>query len=1175
MASRVIEQGVTVDQDARTRTRETRHSFIVQAPAGSGKTELLVRRLLKLLAEVDEPEQILAITFTLAATAEMRDRVLTALREAWDPAKAKDDPELIALARAALKHDEARGWNILQQPQRLNIQTIDAVCLTIAHQTPLLSRLGGSLSPTDKPRPLYTLAARRTLARLGGDPEISDALRALLQLRSTRLSDCQNLIADMLDKRDQWGRVLPLTRAEIDWPAIRAALEEPLGREHQRVFQKAHQLFEHHTKLTQDLVELLRHACGNVDPDSKLLTLKHVTQIRHLAHHEQWNCLCGFLLTNSGTWRKQPNQEMGFPGGKPGKAAKDRYKSLIDDLEAQPEFLPMLCELRALPPLRYTEEEWEMLRHMVVILRYATAELRLVFAERGLVDFVELGLAAQQVLRDEEGKLSEVAADVAAQWRHLLVDEFQDTSRSQYRLLTSLVEGWESSDPGTCFLVGDPMQSIYMFRQAEVELFERTRRHGLGEGAAALQLTPLQLQMNFRSHAGLVDRLNEMFVTIFDQDSGEDGNDYRVSFAPSTALAPAPRRNPGVRLWPFFRSSTATEEEKQAVEDAEARQVVSIIQEHWPTVLAKRHHGKFQIAVLVRARSHLELIARKLRRADIPFRALEIEQLSQRQEVMDLTALTRALLHPMDRIAWLTILRAPWCGLSVKDLHTLCGKDDKQFASSPISVLLRDRTSLLSEDGQARATRVAAVLEGALCGKHRQISLARWIERTWMTLGGRACVGDAGFENVRAFFAMLEELGPEAGGLDERLEDLCAQPDPEANEQCGVQLMTIHKAKGLGFDVVIVPGLERVTRPDAQPLVRWLEQTRLVGKSEQEEQEFVVAPIGRNAEPGGIYEWIGEQQSRREDDEARRLLYVATTRARSELHLLGTATIKVAKEGPAELSPGNKHTLLGIAWEALKADFLRAQPDEQSGAPAVPQQAEFAFTPLNPMLRWRRLPADWKEPASATTSLDEGLTVPTVERPRGSLAARAFGTVVHALLEDLTRLPGIEDAPISQALLDEVGSWRARALALLRSTGLPRAEAEAQSAEAVRALLAVLKDPQARWLLGARAGAQTEVSWSTWASPVGAGNVVRTLRGDRVFRAGATPGSSGDTHLWIVDYKTTRHGTAGLEAFLAEEKEKYAQQLESYGEILRKLPGNDLPLRLALYFPLLTRLVWW
>ena len=196
------------------------------------------------------------------------------------------------------------------------------------------------------------------------------------------------------------------------------------------------------------------------------------------------------------------------------------------------------------------------------------------------------------------------------------------------------------------------MQSIYMFRQAEVELFERTKRYGLGEGTATVHLAPLQLQTNFRSHAGLVNRLNEIFEQIFEPATGQD---YQVAFAPSTANCPAPRGNPGVTVWPFFSTSRPSTEEKRSAEDTEARRVVSIIQEHLPAVeAAKRKQGKFRIAVLVRARTHLELIARRLRKAEIPFRAVEIEQLSQRQEVKDLTALTRALLHPMDRIAWLT-----------------------------------------------------------------------------------------------------------------------------------------------------------------------------------------------------------------------------------------------------------------------------------------------------------------------------------------------------------------------------------------------------------------------------------------------------------------------------------------------------------------------------------------
>jgi ATP-dependent helicase/nuclease subunit A len=1155
-----------VDQSARARTLETNESFLVQAPAGSGKTELLTRRLLKLLAEVDEPEQILAITFTLAATAEMRQRVLNALQKARDT---EETGEELQLARGALENDARRSWNLLQQPERLNIQTIDAVCLAIAHETPLLSRLGGSLSPTDKPQPLYTLAARRTLARLGSEEPISSALTALLQLRSTSLPDCQKLIAEMLDKRDQWGRVLPLGQTTFDWPVVRAFLEAPLRRTHDEAIQKAQALFAGHPDLAQELIEVLSHACGNIDPDADLMSLKHVTDIRQLTDQAHWDCLCDFLLTQKDEWRASVPTKIGYPTGRAGTAPRARYKALLARLDANPEFLAMLSELRALPPQAYSEEESQMLQHMLVILRYATAELRLVFAERGLVDFVELGLAARQVLRDDQGELSELAADVAARWPHLLVDEFQDTSRSQYELFTLIASGWESAGRGSCFLVGDPMQSIYMFRQAEVELFERTRRYGLGEGTAVVHLTPLQLQTNFRSHAGLVDRLNDIFAQVFGPGTGEE---YQVTFAPSKAHDPAPRGNLGVRVWPSFSVSRPSTEEKRAAEDAEARQVVSIIQEHWPAVeTAKRKHTEFRIAVLVRARTHLDLIARRLRKAEIPFRAVEIEQLVERQEVKDLTALTRTLLHPMDRIAWLSVLRAPWCGLTVKDLHALAGSDTKDYYNQPAMLtLLRERTPLLSTDGQGRAARVLSVLEDALRGRHRQVSLAQWVERTWATLGGRACVDRAGYANVHAFFAMLEQLGPGADGLEEQIAELCAQPDPAANERCGVHLMTIHKAKGLGFDVVIVPGLGRATRTEAQPLLRWLEQTRLLGPTEQEEREFVVAPIGRNGKQGGIYAWIGELQGRREDDEAKRLLYVAATRARKELHLLGTAIVRRSNQ---ELSPGPSGTLLGIAWTALKPDFERAREEQAPAADPTPQQAEFSFPPASPTIQFRRLPADWK-PREYAAARETEETLEVVERPRGSLAARAFGTVVHALLEDLTRLPGIDAAGVSPAVLDELRSWRPRALAMLRSAGLPRVEAEPQAAEVVRALQGVLQDAKGRWILGARAGAQTETSWSGWTGSEG-GKIVRTLRGDRIFRAGATPCSAEETHLWIVDYKTARHGTSGLDAFLESEKEKYLHQLEAYAAVMRKVHGESQPLRLALYYPLLTRLVWW
>ena len=175
------------DATERERALDPHESFLVQAPAGSGKTELLALRYLALLPTVEEPEQVLAITFTRKATAEMRVRVLNALEKAShgeDPSASAHEQEVHRLAKAALTHAQAHGWQLTEQTQRLNIQTIDSLALSIAYQTPLLSRLGGQLTPVDEATPLYALAAERTLAQLGNttEPELADALADILAI---------------------------------------------------------------------------------------------------------------------------------------------------------------------------------------------------------------------------------------------------------------------------------------------------------------------------------------------------------------------------------------------------------------------------------------------------------------------------------------------------------------------------------------------------------------------------------------------------------------------------------------------------------------------------------------------------------------------------------------------------------------------------------------------------------------------------------------------------------------------------------------------------------------------------------------------------------------------------------------------------------------------------------
>src|SRR5271170_1420274 len=245
----------TGDLDQRARALDLSQTFIVRAPAGSGKTDLLTRRFLKLLAVVDEPEEILAITFTRAATAEMRSRVLGHLEEAARmPEATADEDDRVTLARAALKNSEARGWRILEQSQRLNIETIDSLCLRIAHGQPLLSRMGGRLSPVERADLMYAQAARRTLGQLGGgDATLNNALTHLLSMRDNNLQDCEKLIAAMLADRDQWIRAFPLV-TDIDWDEVRSRLERPFKREVKRALGEVYDLLVSEPTVANELV---------------------------------------------------------------------------------------------------------------------------------------------------------------------------------------------------------------------------------------------------------------------------------------------------------------------------------------------------------------------------------------------------------------------------------------------------------------------------------------------------------------------------------------------------------------------------------------------------------------------------------------------------------------------------------------------------------------------------------------------------------------------------------------------------------------------------------------------------------------------------------------------------------------------------------------------------------
>ena len=216
------------DAGERRRALDPARSFIVQAPAGSGKTELLIQRYLMLLPRVSVPESVVAITFTVKAAAEMRERVLDALETAAGPApEAAHAKETWTLAREALEQDRRLGWSLRENPGRMRIQTIDALSMAIVRQMPWIARMGAMPEVTEDARRFYEQAAENTIRALAEDSNRGRGVETLLRHLDFDAGITRGLIAEMLAIRDHW---LPVIGVNADTRGIRATLERSLSR---------------------------------------------------------------------------------------------------------------------------------------------------------------------------------------------------------------------------------------------------------------------------------------------------------------------------------------------------------------------------------------------------------------------------------------------------------------------------------------------------------------------------------------------------------------------------------------------------------------------------------------------------------------------------------------------------------------------------------------------------------------------------------------------------------------------------------------------------------------------------------------------------------------------------------------------------------------------------------
>ena len=1073
------------DEAARRAASAPEVSVLLEAPAGSGKTAVLTERFLRLLCTVEDPAQILAITFTRKAAAEMRARVIRALRAELapsDPATA----QLQAHAAAARAHGAARGWDLEGSPQSLRIQTIDAFNYALACQLPVASRVGGTLNVTETPRELYARAARQTLLHAESDPALAPDVERLFERFDNHWMNLERLIAQLLRERGHWLRFVAGEEPRVLSARVNASLES--------------------------LVAARLRALRVLLPESLRRSAETLPGVGPLAAEPAalaaWKQFVQLTFTKE-DWRRQLGPHL-LGAAFADAGLREQLRALIGALKEVPQLREALLELRRLPPACLAPADAAALESLARLLAHAAAQLQAQFALAQRVDYTYITGAARQALA-EEGEPTELALRTGLALRHILVDEFQDTSLAQFELLATLTAGWEPGDGRTLFVVGDPMQSIYRFRDAEVGLFLRARRAGIG----ALELTALRLRRNFRTVPELLGFTNALFAEIFPR--SDELRAGAVAYTPSLPARSAQAPPTGVetvtlRLFPGGRAAEA---------EALAARIAAL----------RGADAQASVAVLVAAHAHAVPIIAALESRGLAVLGVDLVPLRERAVVRDLVQLTHALLDLGDRGAWLAVLRAPWCGARLRSLSALSAPNDPQLILEALAD--PERLRHCAPEDQRPLARVRATLEAAL-GLSRA-NLAEWLEATWIRLGAPDAYAADELEDARAFFAALavRAASGEWQGLpdfDALLENL--HSTRAASGAHPVQVMTIHRAKGLEFEHVFVAALDRLTRLGERALLRWIDLPTDAGAS-----ELLIAPAPRVGpkEEAGLDAYIGELLRRRESEERKRLLYVALTRARRTLWLSGAPQA----EAHGGVCPA-KHSLLGALWPALSERFVI----EATGPP--PQRP-------GPRLLTRLKP-DWEPPV-----VPPGLTLQHLppahlrsDPPEFSWVGetqRHVGTLVHAWL---ARLAAGERWPAPATLEGE----RAALAAQLRRLGVP-ARDEARAAQAVlTALTHTLEDERGRWILDpAHREAHAELALSGVS-----GGRLREVIIDRAF-------VDANGTRWVIDFKTSRHEGAGREAFLDEEVTRYRAQLDTYVELARAL--GPQPVRAALYFPLL------
>ncbi|SPF49096.1 DNA helicase/exodeoxyribonuclease V, subunit A [Syntrophobacter sp. SbD1] len=1057
---------VLADAEKRSRALEPAGSFHLTAPAGSGKTFLLVSRFLRLLGLVDHPRQILALTFTNKAAAEMRERVKGCLERAKSgPAPGSDadteaEAELIGYASKALAA-HSKLEELLLSGEILDIRTFHSFCYAVASQAPFEAGIApGSALMDENEQEIFIRetvndALQQIASRKEGDAPRRALMNRLLYLNNS-WPTLANEMKDLVERRGgllEMVRVLSRDRAsgylaarvremvEVELDSLKTGFEAcELGRG------------------WDCFIEQTRSAGAEA-----ACTLPAAIPGPQWEDLPRWICLADTFLTKEGGIRSRLGPKTGFYGG----FAKSMWGCAIQDMPSQ--VAQRLHDIRQLPapdaPVTDPDILWDLVVLLHSVIEIYDARRR---AKRTL-DYSALELAALRLF--DAAEPSDLQLMLDQQIRHILVDEFQDTSRVQWELLQKLCAGW-SDETGrkTLFIVGDPKQSIYAFRKAEVKLFMDARRGLPVEGGANIYLEPLVLDTNFRSQPHLIDWCNSVFERTVMADPQVEFDEVPFSPAkpsPTTRVHsdPAPIELALFMEWP----------ERESARRREAQWLAGRIARHIEENGRHSHN-----AILLFSRTHLPVYLEALQQKKIQVQVKEGLKLRERPEVFYLWQLCRGIVLPQDDLAWAAQLRSPWFSLDFDRIYKI---------SREAPALWVEKIHAFSQaDSQTGSFWEALTSAWQHAGR---LPLADVVESAWLDLEGAQVVlsrwGSRGLNCCRRFLHMLREAeqGEPVHTLvrfEQLLQKAYEPVDPDSASS-NIVLSTVHGAKGLEFDTVFMPFMDW----DPESRRKDLPPPYMIERAPHSGDYLLASrPDRLTGEKDPLYTLLRKLRSKRQLGEAKRVFYVAVTRAKSELVMSGLVKKKAdsfSTDAESPLGWLGKHYGIeavgppaGFATQTFgggennptapshaSADewkrstryadgfIVNIEPDCGDGevrpietivpefAPARFEREKPVFTVVSPSDTGagRQIPD-----AIKTVSLQAGhlvsLTEPDAARSGQSTFSPAacpphvWGTLVHRLLADFGKTGALPSARRTSAALSRIGIESSRSIQIAR-----------------------------------------------------------------------------------------------------------------------------------------------